>query len=92
LIDQHGTVKLADFGASRLINASSVAKCKSLRGTPYYMAPEVIKQIRHGVQADIWSTGCTLLKMLTGVPLWKNMKVRDNDNNRLSLSERFFFV
>ncbi|RHZ18906.1 hypothetical protein DYB26_007582 [Aphanomyces astaci] len=74
LIDQHGTVKLADFGASRLLSASSIAKSKSMRGTPYYMAPEVIKQQTHDTKADIWSIGCTLLKMLTGAPLWKDMK------------------
>ncbi|RQM26124.1 hypothetical protein B5M09_003053 [Aphanomyces astaci] len=74
LIDQHGTVKLADFGASRLLSASSIAKSKSMRGTPYYMAPEVIKQHTHDTKADIWSIGCTLLKMLTGAPLWKDMK------------------
>ncbi|ETV91459.1 STE/STE11 protein kinase [Aphanomyces invadans] len=74
LIDQHGAVKLADFGASRLLSASSIAKSKSMRGTPYYMAPEVIKQQAHDTKADIWSLGCTLLKMLTGVPLWKDLK------------------
>ncbi|EQC38444.1 STE/STE11 protein kinase [Saprolegnia diclina VS20] len=74
LIDQHGGVKLADFGASRLLNASSVAQGKSLRGTPYYMAPEVVKQAGTSVKVDIWSLGCSLVKMLTGVPLWKSMK------------------
>ncbi|KDO27279.1 STE/STE11 protein kinase [Saprolegnia parasitica CBS 223.65] len=74
LIDQHGGVKLADFGASRLLNASSVAQGKSLRGTPYYMAPEVVKQAGTSVKVDIWSLGCSVVKMLTGVPLWKTMK------------------
>ncbi|KAH9101548.1 hypothetical protein LEN26_009642 [Aphanomyces euteiches] len=74
LIDQFGTVKLADFGASRLLSGSSINKSRSMRGTPYYMAPEVIKQETHDTKADIWSIGCTLIKMLTGVPLWKDMK------------------
>ncbi|OQR98568.1 mitogen-activated protein kinase kinase kinase [Achlya hypogyna] len=72
LIDQHGGVKLADFGASRLLSGSSLGK--SLRGTPYYMAPEVVKQCGATTKVDIWSLGCTVLKMLTGVPLWKTMK------------------
>ncbi|OQR90442.1 mitogen-activated protein kinase kinase kinase [Thraustotheca clavata] len=74
LIDQFGGAKLADFGASRLLGSSSVSKNKSIRGTPYYMAPEVIKQTGISTKADIWSLGCTVLKILTGIPLWKTMK------------------
>lgn len=73
LVDKH-KVKLADFGASKKIEdlATMNSGCKSIRGTPYWMAPEVIKQTGHGRPADIWSVGCTVIEMATGKPPWSN--------------------
>eukprot|EP00775_Hariotina_reticulata_P009871 gene9871-10029_t len=72
LIASNGTVKLADFGASKEIEdlATIGSGSKSIRGTPYWMAPEVIKQTGHGRPADIWSLGCTVIEMATGKPPW----------------------
>jgi serine/threonine protein kinase len=74
LIDKHGTVKLADFGASKKIEdlATVGSGSKSIRGTPYWMAPEVIKQTGHGRPADIWSLACTVIEMATGKPPWSS--------------------
>lgn len=45
-MDHQGVVKLADFGASKRIETLVTLNSglKSLKGTPYWMAPEVIKQ------------------------------------------------
>lgn len=74
LVDQHGTVKLADFGASRLISSSTTVNNESMRGTPNYMAPEVIKQSSRSRKSDIWSVGCSVLRLLTGLPFWGDKK------------------
>jgi hypothetical protein len=72
LVDNTGLVKLADFGASRRIEdlVTMESGFKSVKGTPYWMAPEVIKQSGHGRQADIWSVACTVIEMATGKPPW----------------------
>ena len=73
LVDHAGTCKLADFGASKRLDILTNADGeRSLRGTPYWMAPEVVKQSGHGRQADIWSVGCTVIEMCTGKPPFSN--------------------
>ena len=62
-------LELADFGASKRLDMLTNAEGdRSLKGTPYWMAPEVVKQTGHGRQADIWSVGCTIIEMATGKP------------------------
>lgn len=72
LVDNTGLVKLADFGASKKIEdlVSVGSGANSVKGTPYWMAPEVITQTGHGRQADIWSVACTVIEMATGKPPW----------------------
>eukprot|EP00052_Salpingoeca_macrocollata_P001579 m.26353 g.26353 ORF g.26353 m.26353 type:complete len:395 (+) comp11500_c0_seq1:347-1531(+) len=69
LADANGNVKLADFGSSkRLRNIKTYTGFKSVHGTPYWMAPEVINGRGYGRKSDIWSLACTVVEMLTTVP------------------------
>eukprot|EP00249_Psilotum_nudum_P016019 c25614_g1_i1 orf=305-2899(+) len=69
LVDKGGVVKLADFGMAKHISAQSFPL--SFKGSPYWMAPEVIKNENgYDVAVDIWSLGCTILEMVTGKPPW----------------------
>ncbi|XP_054805814.1 mitogen-activated protein kinase kinase kinase NPK1 [Prosopis cineraria] len=71
LVDNKGCIKLADFGASKkVVELATMNGAKSMKGTPYWMAPEVILQTGHSFSADIWSVGCTVIEMATGKPPW----------------------
>ncbi|XP_060583649.1 mitogen-activated protein kinase kinase kinase 2-like [Ruditapes philippinarum] len=75
LRDNSGNVKLADFGTSkRLQTICSVSGLKSIIGTPYWMAPEVINGETYGRKADVWSVGCTVVEMLTKKPPWADLE------------------
>ncbi|CAM0911533.1 unnamed protein product [Alopecurus aequalis] len=75
LVDNKGCIKLADFGASKQVEKLATA-AKTMKGTPYWMAPEVIVGSGHDFSADIWSVGCTVIEMVTGKTPW-NQEIQE---------------
>ncbi|CAI5967606.1 unnamed protein product [Closterium sp. NIES-65] len=65
LVDRDGVIKLADFGASK-VRGRWARGASRIRGSVFWMAPEVITGAGYGRKADIWSLGCTVIEMLTG--------------------------
>ncbi|GLU05820.1 hypothetical protein SLE2022_228980 [Rubroshorea leprosula] len=69
LVDPNGRVKLADFGMAKHITGQYCPL--SFKGSPYWMAPEVIRNANGcSLAVDIWSLGCTVLEMATTKPPW----------------------
>lgn len=65
-MEDDSPLKMIDFGLSKIFSAQDHAM-KSIVGTTYYMAPEVIKG-KYDEKCDIWSAGVILYIMLCGRP------------------------
>ena len=58
-------IKLIDWGGARYF--SKTKKMSTIKGTPYYIAPEVIKEV-YDEKCDIWSLGVIFYVLLCGYP------------------------
>lgn len=67
LLDKQGNVKVGDFGFAISL-ARGEERRQSQVGTPYWMAPEVVRQLEYDEKIDIWSLGVTVLEMAEGDP------------------------
>ena len=75
LYDKAGSAKVADFGLARF--KGERPKPGEVWGTPYYVAPEVVKGQAPDAGSDIYSLGGTLYHVLTGEPPFNCESVTD---------------
>ena len=57
------TLKLGDFGFAKALQAQQDALVSRV-GSPFYMSPEICKNLPYGTPSDVWSMGCVLYEML----------------------------
>lgn len=60
-----GYIQLVDFGISKQLDGAG-SKTRSIRGTPEYMAPEMLKKQGYSLQIDWWALGTICFELLTG--------------------------
>lgn len=69
LLDTSGHLVLTDFGLSKAIEEGETeVECRSIIGTPEYMAPEILKGETYDYPVDWWLLGCVIYDMMTGKP------------------------
>ncbi|KAL2612342.1 hypothetical protein R1flu_024034 [Riccia fluitans] len=67
LIGAGGIVKLCDFGFARAMSCNTMV-LRSIKGTPLYMAPELVREQPYNHTADLWSLGVILYELYVGQP------------------------
>ncbi|KAL2589818.1 hypothetical protein AAZV13_13G253100 [Glycine max] len=92
LVNKHWTVKICDFGLSRIMTESPMRDSSSA-GTPEWMAPELIRNEPFTEKCDIFSLGvimwelCTLNRPWEGVPPERVVYSVAHEGSRLEIPE-----
>jgi serine/threonine protein kinase len=67
LLTQSNRIKIADFGLAHMkVSRGFASRPYGVCGTPCYTAPEVLRNEKYGMEADIFSLGIILCQMMTG--------------------------
>src|SRR3954453_23895180 len=70
MITPTGAVKVMDFGIARAVadNSATVTQTANVIGTAQYLSPEQARGESVDARSDVYSTGCLLYELVTGVP------------------------
>ena len=70
MITQSGNIKVMDFGIARALSdaAATMTNTNAVMGTAQYLSPEQARGEIVDARSDLYSTGCLLYELLTGVP------------------------
>ncbi|PKI48073.1 hypothetical protein CRG98_031517 [Punica granatum] len=72
LVDRNWNVKVADFGLSRLKHETFLTT-KTGKGTPQWMAPEVLRHEPSDEKSDVYSFGVIMWELATEKIPWDNL-------------------
>jgi len=73
LVADDWSIKVSDFGLSRTLSDAAMTQTLTACGTPSWAAPEVLKEQRYSLKADVYSFGICLWEMCTRDKPYQNM-------------------
>jgi len=80
LVDTDGHCKIADFGLSKL-GLFRPCKARTHCGTPFCMAPEIVKNLPYDQGVDWWAVGVMIFEMITGNPPFDYDEEEESDDD-----------
>lgn len=90
LVDKHWSVKICDFGLSRLASGAQVPESTAV-GTPEWMAPELLRNDPVTDKCDIFSLGVIMWELCTLKKPWEGVKPMEvSRTHEKSPSSQFF--
>ena len=92
LLSEDGYAKLGDFGVGTKLLIKENYR-SSIKGSPYWMSPQVIQKENYDSKTDIWSLGITCLELTEGEPPFSDLnpnEVMDFIGNKKFTFDDFF--
>lgn len=65
MLTKDNEIKIIDFGLSKKQDKEGIIM-KTIAGTPYYMAPEILNERNYSSKVDMWSVGVLLYLFMSG--------------------------
>ena len=63
IMTKKGSLKIGDFGLSRVLGNTTLRIGTVNGGTAFYVAPEVLEAQKHSFKVDVWAVGVIIYEM-----------------------------
>ena len=80
---KNGLLKIGDLNVSKIIKGG-YALAQTQTGTPFYLAPEIWKDLPYNYKCDIWSVGCIIYELCTSRPPFRGTSLKELGRNVLN--------